>query len=603
MNKFIDYIYRIFWLPEITQHSIILKNIIHEILIMKNKKPNRKKKNLTLNNDHVYQPFEGDIFQYFERLSRNLLENKNHNSPEYFFSVAVTAREEKEYAVERQAIINLLFFINQKPSLLIKNIISGRHHFQFTERTEFLKNLDNIDCVCHDYYKVIISFIKASTKQQVPSYFNCFMGKNQKNEELQDFFFKDIRTLPDEVLLDFFEVTHRLLLDYSKNESTLEKLTLYIDKLIKKNYSKTFLFFLSYFNLNSNDLYATKIAKKYLTTENISSNISNYSNAIAWNTALASLRLGNFDEAKYWCEHIEVGDSRDKIIKIIADKEMEITYRVNHPLNPDHILPVYLDQISTKHLLSLSAYLHGCGDDWGFKKIKTHGKYIYPSHKITIDTVKELSVRGYIKISNSDFINYTDDELNNFDFIISTSKFHLNINGVIDNKKTAFSILMEEAERRDDKYDAFMEMWRIIKTGYFFSSLEFYLGNIQDSWAKDAEINEKTIQRIENINVSPQALSYIAKTSVRFTAGKYSIGETYGDRNTKNILIGSINRNIDWLENGNFIDNSTPRYKNQPVLSIESIIEMLFSVTPDTIFNNMPNIKIFEKIQDCDLDF
>ncbi|XEG68240.1 hypothetical protein NMD97_01980 [Edwardsiella tarda] len=429
------------------------------------------------------------------------------------------------------------------------------------------------------------------------------MGKTKRNEELQDFFFKDISTLPDEVLLDFFEVTHRLLLDYSKNESTLEKLTLYINKLIKKDYSKTFLFFLSYFNLNSNDLYAIEIAKKYLANKNISLNIFNYSNTIAWNTALASLRLGNLDEAKIWCKHIEIGEDRDKIIKIIADKEIEITFRANHPLNPDNILPTYLDQISTKHLLLLSAYLHGCGDDWGFKKIKTHGKYIYPSQKITIDTVKELAIKGYIKISKSDFINYSNDDLNNFNFIISMSKFHLNINGVIDNKKTAFSILMEEAERRGDKYDAFMEIWRIIKTGYFFSSLEFYLGNIQDSWAKDTEINEKTIQRIENINISPQVLSYIAKTSVRFTAGKYSIGETYGDKNTKNILIGSINRNIDWLENGTFIDNSAPRYKNQPVLSIESIIEMLFSVTPDTIYNSTPNIKILEIIKDCDLDF
>lgn len=52
---------------------------------MKNKKLNRKKKTPISNNDYISKPLEGDVFYYFKNLSINLLENKKHNSPEYFF--------------------------------------------------------------------------------------------------------------------------------------------------------------------------------------------------------------------------------------------------------------------------------------------------------------------------------------------------------------------------------------------------------------------------------------------------------------------------------------------------------------------------------------
>lgn len=569
---------------------------------MKKRKIKSNKRASTPNTSSMNQSFSGNIYNYCKELLSSLSNNNKLDLPDYYFAIAVIAREEKEYSIERQAIINLLFYVDTYTSSFIRGIISGNHHFQFTERTEFLSNFDEITYDCHDYYKIVISFIKSCTKQQVTSYFNCFMGRSPTGVA-SEVFIKDVNTLPDKILLDFFEVTHRLLLDYSRNEDTLRKLTLYINKLIKEHYSKNFLFFLSYFNLNSDDLYAIEIAHKYLITENISLNIFNYSDAIAWNTSYAALRLGNLDNAMFWCERIKDSERRDKILNIISKKEAELSFRDDHPLNPGNIQPSSLDEISTKDLFSLAAYLYGCGDDWGFKQIKKYGRYIYPSQKITIETFKELAINGLVKISKPDFMNISDSELNNFNKIISESKFHLNINGVADNKKIALSIIKEELGRREDKYTAFIDVWKTISIGYFFNSMDFYLGNIQDNWARDIEINEKTIQRLGSINLSPQILSYIAKVSTRFTAGKHSIGETYGDKNTKNILIGSINRNIDWLENGSFIDNSMPRYKNQPILSIETIAESIFDVTPEMIYNNAPTLILIKEVEDNNYDF
>ncbi|WP_145571744.1 hypothetical protein [Yersinia bercovieri] len=115
---------------------------------------------------------------------------------------------------------------------------------------------------------------------------------------------------------------------------------------------------------------------------------------------------------------------------------------------------------------------------------------------------------------------------------------------------------------------------------------------MKDDWARDFTLNEITIERIKSSNISAQILHYLAKTSIRYSAGKYSIGETYGNKHIRNTLIGSINRNLDWIENGNFIDNSYPRGKKQSVLAAERVLEIICGITAESLYDNSPELML-----------
>ncbi|HDL8416653.1 TPA: hypothetical protein PXR16_003572, partial [Yersinia enterocolitica] len=398
--------------------------------------------------------------------------------------------------------------------------------------------------------------------------------------------------LPNEVLLDFYEITHRLLIDKSPSDEALKKLTSFIYNSTDGTYSKSLLFFLSFFNLNSNDSQAIEFANLYINTPNLSLDICNYSQSIAWNTAHAAIRIGDIDEAEYWLAQITDEEKSTKIEGLINSLYERVNSRIQHPLNPENNPPVDIDDISTIHLISLNSFIYGCGDDWGLKELYRSGRYIFPSDMVTNDMFKSLSLNGVIKISINDFNSLNENELNDFNQIINNRKFHINIRGVTDTKLIAQKIIFEEIEKREDKYEAALAIWKHITLGYFYNSMEFYLSNVKDDWAKDFTLNEITIERIKSSNISAQILHYLAKTSIRYSAGKYSIGETYGNKHIRNTLIGSINRNLDWIENGNFIDNSYPRGKKQPVLAAERVLEIICGITAESLYDNSPELML-----------
>ncbi|EKN3386362.1 TPA: hypothetical protein ACVBYD_004272 [Yersinia enterocolitica] len=533
----------------------------------------------------------GDLYSFCSNLIKTCDNDKKIHSPDYYFSIAIIAKETKNFQLERQAILNLLFFIKNDCSELLSKIVNNEHSFELTEKTEFLISLKELSSSeAHYYFKIILGFIISATKQQITAYFNCFMGRSSNSTEL--IALPSVVNLPNEVLLDFYEITHRLLIDKSPSDEALKKLTSFIYNSTDGTYSKSLLFFLSFFNLNSNDSQAIEFANLYINTPNLSLDICNYSQSIAWNTAHAAIRIGDIDEAEYWLAQITDEEKSTKIEGLINSLYERVNSRIQHPLNPENNPPVDIDDISTIHLISLNSFIYGCGDDWGLKELYRSGRYIFPSDMVTNDMFKSLSLNGVIKISINDFNSLNENELNDFNQIINNRKFHINIRGVTDTKLIAQKIIFEEIEKREDKYEAALAIWKHITLGYFYNSMEFYLSNVKDDWAKDFTLNEITIERIKSSNISAQILHYLAKTSIRYSAGKYSIGETYGNKHIRNTLIGSINRNLDWIENGNFIDNSYPRGKKQPVLAAERVLEIICGITAESLYDNSPELML-----------
>ncbi|MBS9436738.1 hypothetical protein EAE91_05970 [Photorhabdus noenieputensis] len=128
----------------------------------------------------------------------------------------------------------------------------------------------------------------------------------------------------------------------------------------------------------------------------------------------------------------------------------------------------------------------------------------------------------------------------------------------------------------------------MISTGYFYSAFEYYLNNVSDTWTREFTLNEKTIERIFSSSLSAKDLSYIARSAIGYTAGQHSIGGTKGNKHTCNVLIGSINRNFDWVDTDKFYPKNFPRDKKQPVMSSERIMEKICGITPDDLYNLPP---------------
>lgn len=546
-------------------------------------------------NQHI-QPIDNFI-RYCENLTTSA-EITNKYDADYYFCKAIIAREEKQFQLERQSIINLLMFTDDSPSELINSVLSGHLECEFSESTQKILSSRKITTEnIHPYIQLITAFILSGTKQQIQTYFNCFMGKSANT--IADFPQLDIDKVSDTNLMIFYDFTHRILIDDSSNVATLEKLTTFIFNWVSENACESLLFFVSYFRLNNNDaIGAIEAARQYLDAESLPVNTTNYLSTLAWNTSLAAIRISDIDEAEFWLDYIEDEEKHNKIKENIESEIAKSQSKINHPLNPENIPPARIDEIDTFDIVTLCAFLDGCGDDWGLKDLKRAGKYIYPSETLTIKMFKTLAIKGIIKMSQIDFNSIPDKELGDFDTIVFNYKFHTNIIGVGDNKQIALKFSLEEIERRNDRLEASLDAWKEISIGYFYSAMEYYLNNVTDNWAIDFALNEKTAERISSSCLSAKELASVAQSATSYAAGQHSIGNTKGNKHTCNTLIASINRNLDWIATGEYLARTFPRGKKQPVLSSEKVLEKICNLTPEDLYDFSPAIA-----RCCGIDF
>lgn len=554
----------------------------------KSKKRNNRIAAINKNTSHHIQTIDNFI-SYCNKLTINAEITKNFDA-DYYFCKAIIAREEKQFQLERQSIINLLMFTDDSPSELINGVLSGHLKPEFSENTKKILSSRKITTTnIHPYIQLITSFILSGTKQQIQPYFNCLMGKSANI--IADFPQVDIDKVSDTNLMIFYDFTHRILIDDSSNLTTLEKLTTFIFNRVSENACESLLFFVSYFRLKNNDaIGAIEAARQYLDAESLPVSTTHYLTTLAWNTALAAIRIADIDEAEFWLDYIEDKEKYNEIKESIESVIEKSQAKVNHPLNPENVPPEDIDEIDTVDLITLCAFLDGCGDDWGLKELKRAGKYIYPSESLTIRAFKLLALKGIVKIPQITFNSIPDKYLSDFDTIVSNYKFHTNIIGVSDTKKIALKILLEEIERRDDWFEASLNVWKEISIGYFYSAMEYYLNNVKDNWAIDFTLNEKTAERISSSGLSAKEFTSIAQSAIRYVAGKHQVDNEKINKRTCNSLIASINRNFDWIAAGQYLSKLFPRGEKTPVLSSEKILEKICNLTPEEIYDLSPDI-------------
>lgn len=551
----------------------------------RSKKKINKKIQKTLPTPLLETPISGDFYTLCkDLLNKYPLATRNLDA-DTCFAIAVTSREENNHILTRQAVFNLLNFIDEEETAFIKRFIKYKDNLSFTNKLLFLKDSD-FDNSVHPYLTIIKKFIESTTNQQMESYFNSFLGKSAKySEELPKF---EIKNLSIQVIIEFYEITHRILLDNISNKAKLRELTLFIFNTVQEQASQSLLFFMSYFI--DDKIKKVHYANLFLKAKNYANNI-NYHQPLANNTAYAAADIEDFDEAEFWLDEVEDSERYEKIEAYIASKKEQIEEKLHHPLNPKNIAPLHIDVISTIDIIHLCSFLDSCGEDWGLKPLARYGRYIFPSYETTINNYKSLALKKIIKLSPSSFASFKLNELNEINHIIENQKFHINIIGVTDNKTLALTILLEEIARREDIAESALEVWKQITLDYFYSSLNYSLSNVRDSWADDFTLNEKTISNLSNASLSAQVLSYIARSASTYTAGQYATGHTTGNKHTCNTLISSINRQLEWIETGQFIAKTFPRNK-QPILSSERIIEIITKITPDDLYNLIPNVDL-----------
>lgn len=511
------------------------------------------------------------------------ISNKNYNleqSSEFLFASSVLAVMNKDYSMQRESAIKLLFKQDEGIPVLLLDLINHiSNFFKIKDNiNEIIKPIDNLEIeVAHPYFKFISYLLNIDSNKKIETYINAFkkIYGNYNNQE---------------VLLYFYEYFHEVIKSKTRN---LEGFTQYVfDNVDKNRITQTMWFFLSLYNLSRNDSKAIEYAKIFIYSDNLANTYS-YNNALYSNTLRATIRASSWDDFFYFKSIVSdkpISSSQDflKIFEEGEAKYLKERERLDHPLHPQNIQKIELEAIRTDDLILLASVISNSGEDWGVLLNESRIKYIFPSKELVYRILKKLILKDCLKISLKDFNNIDDDELYDFNKLINNNRFHLNINGIVDSKVISLSLIKEEIINRNDVKESILSVWKMINIGYFYSTYEYYLAKVSDSWVDDFELNQNVIERIETIQSTARRFSFTAYSAVSATVSFHELQST-GNRHTQNTLLYNINKYLDFIEKGE-ADYSKPRFYKAPVLTIETLLHELFNLSPETIYNE--NISI-----------
>lgn len=499
-----------------------------------------------------------------------------NQSSEFLFANTILAFIDKDYSLQRENSIKLLFKKDEYIPVSLLNAINCSTVF-FEKKDNSGLIFDRLEGVeldkAHPYFKFIYHLLGVDSNKKIEPYINALKKMYDGN------------TVDQEILIYFYEYFHEIIKSKLK---VLEVFTQFVfNNIHKDKVTQTIWFFLSYFNLSKDDSKAIEYANNFMGSANLAHTYS-YNKALYTNTLRAAIRVSAWDDFFYFKSQVDgksIGNSQEflEIFETGEKKYLKERERLDHPLHPQNIKKINLECINTDNLIFLACVILNSGEDWGVLLNENRFKYIFPSKKIVYRILKKLILTHCLKISLKDFNNIDDDELYDFNKLINNNRFHLNIDGIIDSKEISLSLIKEEIISRSDIKDSILSVWKIINIGYFYSTYEFYLDKITDNWVDDFELNQNTIERIETIQSTAKRFSFTAYSAVSATVSFHELRST-GNKHTQNTLLYNINKYLDFIEKGE-ADYSKPRFHKAPVLTIEMLFDELFNLSPETIYN------------------
>jgi hypothetical protein len=220
----------------------------------------------------------------------NTITNNNDElkkSPEFLFASSVLAVMTKDYSMQRENSIKLLFKKDEAIPFLLLNLINHISVFFKVKDNinEIIKPIDNVEIeAAHPYFKFISYLLNIDSNKKIDTYVNAFkkIYGNYNNQE---------------VLLYFYEYFHEIIKSKTRN---LEGFTQFVfDNVDKDRITQTIWFFLSLYNLSRNDSKAIEYAKIFIYSDNLANTYA-YNNALYSNTLRAAIRASAWDDFFYF---------------------------------------------------------------------------------------------------------------------------------------------------------------------------------------------------------------------------------------------------------------------------------------------------------------
>lgn len=535
-------------------------------------------------------------------------------SPEYIFAKMMTLRDMKSHGHNaRKLAIDLIFLMNYpyRPWYINDNQMDQILDFESlgldVHSSGYLKLLTIFrEKIKHPYLAIAFAMFSDNEAFEFDAvkfseYLCLVMSNHTIYKHCRDHNLFD----HDTVLLALYEVIHQDVLQ-CKGRFNFDQLTRTILKAVQQK-SQTLLMFAQYlaYDHNEKKLHATA----FLDAPNYSKTYG-YAGSLYENTLRDAITHSDwtlFDKFfPLLSNYLGLEDSTVQSLLVGATtkrtEEQNRSSQANQPApkkpksKQEHNFSPYLASaidlvdVKTADLFGLITLLDAIGDKRGMYLIRERLKYIFPSEGAVFSMLYNLISSHIIKIEEKHFDAIPDSKVNLWESYLN-APFEVNVIGLIGDSAIISSLLKDELLRRSDNLEVCLKAWRELSHSYFYSSYEYYSGNVTDDWIREYEITEEFKQNISKAQLSCRKFSYIAFSAVKNAVSFHHMGETTGNHHTRNMMTFYLKKYLNLAETSPH-DYSKPRMETAPVFQIEQLIGLVTGISPEDIYSHTPSLNL-----------